>query len=185
MKVLSQSQDLRAVARASQAEIRATNLINTRKRKELCLVWTGEEASDGLAALAVSVTANAAATPLVVVVVARVGCMPLKTVMRAGRSVAAAGGGHGGGGGTTGPLPMRSTSRCGGACLEELATECNAGTGGFGGALGLTSNSESGKFLHGQPSSCDRMMRQVTTARAPQIDKRLAAANSSLMSRPG
>jgi hypothetical protein len=80
---------------------------------------------------------------------------------------------------------MRSTSRCGGACLEELATECNAGTGGFGGALGLTSNSESGKFLHGQPSSCDRMMRQVTTARAPQIDKRLAAANSSLMSRPG
>jgi hypothetical protein len=74
---LSQSQDIRAVARASQADIRATNLINTRKRKELCLVWTVEEASDGLAALAVSVTANAAATPLVVVV-ARVGCMPSK-----------------------------------------------------------------------------------------------------------
>ena len=84
---------------------------------------------------------------------------------------------------------MRFTSRSGGgggACLEELATECNAGTGGGGGALGLTGNSaESLKFLHGQPSSCDRMMRQVTTARAPQIDKRLAAANSSLMSRPG
>ncbi|MFM7985844.1 MAG: hypothetical protein ACKPKO_41670, partial [Candidatus Fonsibacter sp.] len=65
----------------------------------------------------------------------------------------------------------------GGAGLEELALECNAGTGGGGGggALGLTGNSESRKFLHGQPCSCDRMMRQVTTARAPQIDKRLAA----------
>ena len=84
---------------------------------------------------------------------------------------------------------MRFTSRSGGgggACLEELATECNAGTGGGGGgALGLTGNSESRKFLHGEPCSCDRMMRQVTTARAPQIDKRLAASNSSLMSRPG
>jgi hypothetical protein len=95
----------------------------------------------------------------------------------------------------TGPLPMRFTSRSGGggtdgggAGLEELATECNAGTGGGGGALGLTGNSRSRKFLHGQPGSlsCDRMMRQVTTtARAPQVDKRLAASNSSLMSRPG
>ena len=82
----------------------------------------------------------------------------------------------------------RSGGGGGGACLEELATECNAGTGGGGGgALGLTGNSESRKFHRddGQPSSCDRMMRQVTTARAPQVDKRLALSNSSLMSRPG
>ena len=64
--------------------------------------------------------------------------MPLKTVRRVGRCVVAGGGHDGGGGGTTGPLPLRFT---GGACLEEFASDCHAGTGGGGGALGLTGNS--------------------------------------------